>query len=181
MKRKKSFSWYLDAVRTVNGTDDPKALTKIGEALMDDRVDDIHGALASAILSNKHLPTETFTALARWASSATKVQAARQSDNPETLRKLATEGDPKIRAAVAGNSSTPAEVASKLALTDSDEAVVAAAAQRETDSGLLNSIAERLPEWGDGPLRKAILKNSHASDHAKTLAALITGKQPGVS
>lgn len=92
---------------------------------------------------------------------------------------VTAEGHPKIRAAVAGNLSTPAEVVSKLALTDSDEAVVAAAAQRETDSGLLNSISERLPEWGDGPLRKAIMGNSHASDHAKTIAALITGKQPG--
>jgi hypothetical protein len=63
-------------------------------------------------------------------------------------------------------------------LAEAPEAVVAAAAQRETDSGLLNSIAERLPEWGDGSLRKAIMGNSHASDHAKTIAALITGKQP---
>jgi hypothetical protein len=127
-------------------------------------------------LEHPNFPRPMVDTLAASSSDATRAAVAYRTEDPDILTKLAADQNPEVRADAVENPATPAEVVSKVALTDADEDVVAAATRMVDDTAVLDAIAERVPDWGGGKLKQAILQNPHSSDLAKTIAALSGGK-----
>ncbi len=92
--------------------------------------------------------------------------------SPSILKQLADDPISPIRLCAISNPHVEMSVIEKAALTDEDPEIVAEAAVRVTNPAILTTLAETLSDRPNEKLRNAILKNPHADDYAKTIAAL---------
>lgn len=93
--------------------------------------------------------------------------------NPALLRKLAFDPDCITRRNALMNPNTEQAVINEAARREEDIDVLVHVANKSTDHELLDHLAERVCELKAKPLAHAILRNQHASDAARAVAAMI--------
>jgi hypothetical protein len=122
-------------------------------------------------IANPRFPQELLGSFSEYVPGVREVVAARIEDL-SILEKLAFDECSEVRGAAMENPHTPAALANRVARADGDMRVVAKAAAKVDDSAVLDELAEKGTK-ADQDLIRAILKNPHSSDVAKTWAVLI--------
>ncbi len=123
-------------------------------------------------IAHPSFPKEMIVRLANCSHDPAREVIAQNTNDPEALAKLSTDARRVVRLLVTSNPSTPPDVLARMGLTDTDQSIVAEVAANAMDPAVLDSIAERIPEFGSESLTRAILANPYSTDHAKTIAVL---------
>lgn len=172
--------WGVDesgSRRAARLTTDPKTLTEMAEDIMNGGLLD-DGVITEDLMGNNNLPIAVAGRLARrWRGvNEFGFELCLRSDaTPEILDEWADHTDSLVLQTIASHPNSTFSILTKLAENCADPSAVAAAIRRMSPAEL-DSLAERLPDYGTERLRRTILKCPHASDHAKSIAALTTAQ-----
>jgi hypothetical protein len=176
----KESGWGVDESRSRRAarlTTDPRALTEMAEDIISGRLLD-DGTITEDLMLNTNMPIAVAARLARrWrgVNDFGYELCLRSDATPGILDEWADHSNSFVLQKIASHPNSTLSTLTKLAENCVHQSVVAAALSRMSP-GELDSLAERLPGHGTELLRLTMLQCPHASDYAKTIAALMTGQ-----